>query len=412
MAETSCSAKYETAIKNLMGQPNNSSTMKACVLHDVQQLVIREVPRPEPGPLDVLLRVGAVGLCGTDLHIFRGDANYHTDDRGQPIPLRISPQIPGHEIAGIVQKVGSAVEDLKMGDRVAVDQGINCVSRHRDAKCEYCGSGDSHQCEFYGEHGITGLPGALAEYISLPAVNAVRVDSGLELAQVALTEPLACVIHAFDALAKAGAARYRLDANSNDRKVRTALVIGAGPAGLLFIQYLRRVIGFDGRLLVSEPNEGKRGLAQRFGAEVIDPQTDDLSRAVSERTEGRLVEFVIESSGAGSVFALLPGLLRKQGTVMLYGHGQSGVDLNLLNALQFKEPTLVASVGGSGGFDSDGRPAVYRRALGLLERSEIEVAPFISHRYRSLADVEQAFTRDFHKPEYVKGVVELSIGPM
>src|SRR4030095_5289834 len=125
------------------------------------------------------------------------------------------------------------------------------------------------------------------------------------------TEPLACVIHAYDALAKATAARYRLDANSGDRRVRTALVIGAGPAGLLFIQYLRRVIGFDGRLLVSEPNEGKRGLAQRFGAEVIDPQTEDLSRAVSERTNGRLAEFVIESSGAGRVFALLPGLLRK-----------------------------------------------------------------------------------------------------
>jgi threonine dehydrogenase-like Zn-dependent dehydrogenase len=140
---------------------------------------------------------------------------------------------------------------------------------------------------------------------------------------------------------------------------------------------------------------------------VIDPGAVDLVAAVREITAGRLVEFVIESSGAGQVFWVIPGLLRKQGTVLLYSHGQSGVELNLLNALQFKEPTLVSPVGGSGGFDDDGRPSVYRRALRLLEHNEVEVASLITHRYRSLDDVSRAFTVDFHTPDYIKGVVEL-----
>ena len=383
-------------------------TMRACVLHDVRRLEVREILRPEPGPGEVLVRVAATGLCGTDLHIFSGHANYNTDDHGQPIPLVLQSQILGHEIAGTIELIGTEVRNLRPGDRVVIDQGLNCMSRRRESLCEYCASGDSHQCEFYGEHGITGLPGGLAEYISVPSVNCVRVDSGLEPAQAVLSEPLACIIHSCNSVVRAAGARYVIGAEEAERRVRSVLVIGAGPAGLLFTQYLRRVLGFDGLLLVSEPNKLRRALAEQFGAEVIDPGGDDLIGTIIERTGGRLIEFVIESSGAGQAFSFIPGLLRRQGTVVLYSHGQSGVDLNLLNALQFKEPTLVSPVGGSGGFDEDGRPWVYRRALGLIEQHEIEVAPFLSHRYSSLSDVSRAFNEDFHKPDYIKGVVDFS----
>ncbi len=376
--------------------------MRACVLHGVRSLDVREVPRPEPGPHDVLVRVSAVGLCGTDLHIYGGEANYNTDDRGQPVPLPRHPQILGHEIAGVVEEIGREVRDLALGDRVALDQGLNCVSRRREALCEYCATGDSHQCETYAEHGITGLPGGLAEYVAVPAVNAIRIDSDLEPVQAALTEPLACVVHSLDAVSRATGARYALG-----RDVRTALVVGAGPAGLLFTQYLRRVLKFEGRLLVSEPSAGKRALAERFGAETIDPSAEDVVEAVRARSGGRLAELVVEASGAGAVFPLLPGTIRKQATVLLYGHGRTGVDLSVLNGLQFKEPVLVSPVGGSGGFDADGRPASYRRALDLIERGTVEVAPFVSHRYASLDDVGRAFETDFHEPGYTKGVVEL-----
>jgi L-iditol 2-dehydrogenase len=381
--------------------------MRACVLHDVRRLEVRDVPMPRPGPREVLLRVAAVGLCGTDLHIYGGEANYHTDERGQPIPLACQPQILGHEIAGEVVELGAEVSDLCLGDRVVVDQGLNCRSRGRTTLCEYCATGDSHQCDTYAEHGITGPPGGLAEYLAVPAVNAIRVESDLEPEVAALTEPLACIVHSIDALARATGARYSIGAAAPNHPVRTTLVIGAGPAGLLFIQYLRRVTGFDGLLLASEPNARKRGLAARFGAETIDPTMEDVAGAVRERTGGRLAELVIESSGAGRVFPLLPGVLRKQGTVVLYSHGHAGVDLSVLNGLQYKEPVLVSPVGGSGGFDEDGRPTVYRRALHLLEQGKVEVAPFVTHRYGTLDDVRRAFAEEFHLPEYTKGVVEL-----
>jgi len=218
----------------------------------------------------VRVRVAAVGLCGTDLHIFGGEANYNMDERGQPISLRQLPQILGHEIAGEVVELGAGVRDVRVGDLVALDQGVNCVSRGRAPLCEYCASGDSHQCELYAEHGITGRPGGLAEFIVVPAVNAIGLASDLEPAQTALTEPLACIVHATDAVARATGARYTLGTAVPDRRVRAVLILGAGPAGLLFTQYLRRVLGFDGVLLVSEPNARKRELAVGFGAEVID----------------------------------------------------------------------------------------------------------------------------------------------
>ncbi|MDQ3688111.1 MAG: alcohol dehydrogenase catalytic domain-containing protein, partial [Acidobacteriota bacterium] len=314
------------------GDTDSSTSMQALVLCDVGRMELRDVPRPRMGVRDVLVRVAAVGLCGTDIHIFAGHANYHTDAHGRPIPFTEHPQILGHEISGVVEEVGANVTDLRAGDRVVIDQGLNCMSAGRGAPCEYCATGDSHQCEFYREHGITGLPGGLANYLAVPAVNAIRVDSDIDDAEAALTEPLSCIIHSSDTVASRGAgARYRLNDNERERRVQATLVCGAGPAGLLFVQYLRNVLGYDGLLLVAEPNERKRALAAKFGAETIDPRNVDLTEAVAEKTSGRRVEYLIEASGSGHVFSLIPGLIRKQATVLLYGHGHAGTDLSTIN---------------------------------------------------------------------------------
>jgi threonine dehydrogenase-like Zn-dependent dehydrogenase len=398
----------EAASPDASGTPANR-LMRAAVLHDVARMDVRNVACPEPGPRDVLIRVAAVGLCGTDFHIFEGHANYQTDRRGRPIPLRDQPQILGHEIAGTVIETGRDVHDLAAGDAVVLDQGLNCSSAARDPKCEYCVTGDSHQCEHYAEHGITGLQGGLADYLVVPAVNAIkREPGGLSDEEAALTEPLACVIHSSQAVARASAtARYQLAASDPAARVRSVLVAGAGPAGLLFIQYLRQVVGFEGLLLVSEPDPAKRELATRFGAEPIDPRATHVVDAVLDRTNGRRVEYLIDASGAAQVFADMPGLLRKQATVLLYAHGQSGIDLGVLNNIQFKEPTLVSPVGASGGFDADGRPTVYRQALRLLESGRISVLPFITDRYRSLDAVPDAFAGAHRRSGYVKGVAVL-----
>jgi threonine dehydrogenase-like Zn-dependent dehydrogenase len=379
--------------------------MLASVLCGVECLEVRRVARPRISPHEVLIRVSAVGLCGTDLHIFAGHANYNTDNQGLPIPLNVQPQILGHEISGYVEEVGRQVRDLRVGDRVVIDQGLNCVSMRRDEFCEYCETGDSHQCEFYAEHGLTGLPGGLAEFIAIPAVNAVRINSGLDPVESALAEPLGCVLHSTEAVTRA-CKRYTINDKTAEHRVRSMLICGAGPAGLLFIQYLRNVLGYDGLLLVSEPNEVKRKLAYQFCAdEVIDPNACDLMQIVSEKTEGRGIDYLIEASGSGHAFASISRLIRKQATVLLYGHGHAGVDLSVLNNVMFKEPILVTSVGASGGFEEDGRPQIFRRALSLIEQGKINVAPLITHRYNSLNSVQGALANDINKPDYIKGVL-------
>ena len=241
------------------------------------------------------------------------------------------------------------------------------------------------------------MPGGLAEFIAVPAVNAVKITSPLEAELAALAEPLGCIIHSSDMVAKA-CARH-----SAERRV---LICGAGPAGLLFTQYLRNVLGYEGVLLVSDPNARKRRLAKQLGADVvIDPVGANLVEVVHEHTGGKGVEYLIEASGSGDVFRSMPGLIRKQATVLLYGHGHAGTDLSVLSSILFKEPVLVSSVGASGGFEKDGRPAVYTRALSLIEQGRIDIAPLITHRYTTFEDVEKALSTDIHRNDYVKGVV-------
>jgi threonine dehydrogenase-like Zn-dependent dehydrogenase len=378
-------------------------SMRAAVLVDVDRIEVRDVPRVDPLPHEVVLRVEAVGLCGTDLHIVAGHANYNLDESGRIRPLREHPQILGHEIAGIVEEIGSDVRDLVRGDRVIVDQGRTCVSERRPAICEYCVSGDSHQCERYREHGITGLAGGFAEFVTIPASNAIVLRSSLAPEQAALAEPLGCVLHSMDMLARASA-RFRLTGDASSRHC-TVLVCGGGPAGLLFVQYLRSILRFDGAVLVSEPNALKRSLAERWGAGTIDPGAGGLAEQVRARTDGRGVEVLIEASGSGALFRDIPGVIRKQASVLLYGHGHSGVELGVLNQLQFREPTFVSPAGASGGHDSAGRPLTYIRALRYLEEGVIDVAPLITHRYASLDDVPRAFAGEHRRADYVKGVL-------
>ena len=126
-----------------------------------------------------------------------------------------------------------------------------------------------------------------------------------------------------------------------------------------------------------------------------------------ELSGGRRAELAIDASGAGAVFTVLPQVLRKQATVVLYGHGHAGVDLSVLNNVQFLEPSLISPIGASGSFEHDGRSTTYRRALGLIETGRIDVESFVTDRYNSLDQVPAAFAGAHHAPEYIKGLVEL-----
>jgi L-iditol 2-dehydrogenase len=376
--------------------------MKALAVYEAAKMELRDIPQPALQPHEIALRVGAVGLCGTDFHIYEGKANYNFDANGRRIPLHEQAQILGHEFCGTVVEVGKDVRDLQVGDRVIVDQGINCSSRNlpRDQWCEYCLSGDSHQCLQYKEHGITGEQGALAEFIVVPAVNAIRIESDLPLHEAALCEPLGCIIHSSQLQMKTSA-RYTF---GGERPINSVLICGAGPAGLLFTQYLRNVIGYTKQLLVSEPNAQRRKLAESYGATTIDPTADDLVEAVQDLTHGERVQYLIEAAGIAQLFPQIPGVLRKQGTLLMYGHGHCGVDLGVMNSIQFLEPTIICPGGASGALDGNGKPVTYGQALELLSGGLIDVARFITHQYASLDTVPQAFTQDRFDPSYIKGV--------
>jgi L-iditol 2-dehydrogenase len=378
--------------------------MKACALVAPRRFELVDVPSPPLGPHDVRVRPAAVGVCGTDLHIAAGEGNFHLDARGAPIPLENAPQILGHEIAGTVVEVGRAVHDVRVGARVCVDQGRNCHSERRAPLCAYCATGDSHQCAHYTEHGITGLPGGFADELVVPAVNVLALGDGASFEHGAMVEPLACVLHASDAAERAHT-RFRLDGRG-DARVRTAVVLGAGPAGLLFAQVLRHVLAFDGALLVSDPSPTKRALAAAAGAHAVAP--DELAAAVAAASGGAGAELVVEATGAGAVLAAVPGVIRKQATVLLYGLGHGDAPLALLNPLQWREARLVTTVGASGGFDVDGRPTVYRRAQALLAAQRVRVHDLVTHRYAGLVAVPRAFAGDHARESYVKGIVALA----
>ncbi len=374
--------------------------MRALAVCAAEKMEVREIPAPELHPHQVLVKVGAVGLCGTDFHIYEGRANYNSDANGRLIPFEEQAQILGHEFCGTVIEAGSAVKGLKTGDRVSVDQGWNCYSHGESSLCEYCATGNSHQCARYLEHGIKGLQGALADYIAVPAINVVKIESELPMEQAALVEPLGCVIHSSEMMLKTPA-RYQF---KGERPIRTVLVCGAGPAGLLFTQYLRNVIGYEGLLILTEPNAKRRQLAAEYGATVVDPAAADLVETVGDLTHGERIHYLIESAGIAQLFRQMPQLLRKQATVLLYGHGHHGVDLGVLNNVQFMEPTLIAPIGASGGFDADGRPSTYRKSLELLITGKVNVSKLITHRYYSLDKVPEAFAKDHFGADYIKGV--------
>jgi len=378
--------------------------MKAAVLEDVAQMVVREVPDPAVGPHEVLIKVGAVGVCGTDLHLFQGHGNYNFDAQGRPIPLTVHPQILGHEFAGEIVEAGREVIDLRPGDRVLCDQGLNCVSRKRTPRCEYCASGDSHQCQYYTEHGITGLQGALAEYVAIAAVNCLKLPDGMSTEQGALVEPLGCVTHSSDRVDRARA-RYTFDGANGSERIRHVLICGAGPAGLLFVQYIRNIKGFDGLVISSDVREKNLGLARSLGATPVNAARTDLGEAVDELTQGERIHYLIDACAHPSVFVQAPSVLRKQATMLIYGAGHKGQDIGVIDPILFLEPTVVIGIGASGRFDSDGRSSTYRRALEMVSSKKVQNLPFVTHRYTALEDVHYAFERDFQRPDYIKGVL-------
>jgi 2-desacetyl-2-hydroxyethyl bacteriochlorophyllide A dehydrogenase len=263
--------------------------MRCAVFHGPGDLRIEERRAPElAADDDVLLRVEAASICGTDLHIL-ADPPGHPATRGA---------ILGHEYIGEVVEAGDAVQDLRGGDRVVVDPNITC------GRCPYCRRGAPNLCLNMTTLGIF-RDGGFAERNVAPARALYRISNQTPLEQAIFAEPLSCVLNAF------GQAGVQM----GDRVV----ILGAGPIGLLFLLLFRA--GGAGRVGLVEISEQRARLAQASGADVVwNPRRADPAPQVQEWSGGLGADIVVDT--VGSLFAQALQLVRRGGRVVLFGMNQ------------------------------------------------------------------------------------------
>lgn len=314
---------------------------------------LRLVPLPRPGPGEVLLRVKAASICGTDLHIYRWDSWAASH-------LRL-PLIFGHEVCGEVVEAGpSADGELAPGALVSVETHLSC------GRCHQCRTGQAHVCRRTAILGVDAA-GTFAEYVSVPARNAWLSPPHLDPTLASAQEPLGNAVHAITCLDVAG---------------RTVLVTGCGPIGLMAVA-VARAFG-SRRIVASEPVEYRRRLAARMGAHrTVDPGREDLQAAVAQETDDQGVDALLEMSG--SPRALVEGLraVRPGGSAALLGlqPGEAQLDLNELVIL--KGLTLYG-ITGRRMFDT------WYRSRGLLEAGSVDLSGLVTHQF-PLEAFEQAF---------------------
>lgn len=180
--------------------------MKAAVITAPGKIAIENVEDPTPGVNEVVVEVAAVGICGTDLHIFEGEF-------APKLPI-----VPGHEMSGTIVAVGRDVLDIKIGDKVAVDPSLHC------GECFYCRRARGNLCENWNALGVT-FPGAAAEFLLSPKKNIHKLPAGIDLKAAALIEPLSCAVRGFDQLPRNPGSNY--------------LIYGSGTMGLMMAEMAR-----------------------------------------------------------------------------------------------------------------------------------------------------------------------------
>lgn len=312
--------------------------MKALRLESIGNLFVREVEKPEPGPDELLVRVEACGICGTDRHLFLGE-----------FPSR-PPVTIGHEFAGIVEAMGADVTGFAVGDRITGDPNISC------GRCPQCTAGRVNLCRNLQAIGIH-RNGGLAEYVIVPHKQAFALPLSLNPLHGAFCEPLACCLHGIDmAEIKAGS---------------SVVVLGGGVIGLLTVQ-LARLAGAT-TVILSTRQEAKRQLAEELGAtNTVDPSSSDIIEAITSAA-GLVpsgVDVVIECAGVPETMQQSTRLAKAGGTVVILGVMPQGakVEIEPFDIL-FRELRVLGSFI---------NPFTHRRAADLVASGAINVDKLIS----------------------------------
>jgi 2-desacetyl-2-hydroxyethyl bacteriochlorophyllide A dehydrogenase len=318
--------------------------MRAVVFEAAGSLALREVPDPTPGPKDVVIEVAAVGICGTDTHVFDGEFE------GTVFPL-----IPGHEASGTVVATGSEVTTLAIGDRVVVNPSTSC------GECEFCLNGKSNLCRNWNGLGVVASDGASAQYIKAPVANVFKLKESTDLHQAALIEPLACAIRGYDILPRKMGEHY--------------LVYGSGTMGLLMAQLAPRAGAASVTIVDTNPN--RLQVAREVGIENIHGSADEAGRANWD--------VVIDCTGV--IRAIEDGLPRVKagGTFQHFGVAPAEAKANYSPFRVYRDEINI--VGTMAVLNSFGR------AVEMFEAGAIKPAPMISHSFTldDYADALQMF---------------------
>ena len=305
--------------------------MKAAVVVTPGTIEIQNVPDPTPGPTDVVVQPAAVGICGTDLHIMDGEF-------APSFPI-----VPGHEFAGEIVAVGSAVTGYAAGDRVAVDPSLFC------GHCYYCKRARGNQCENWGAIGVS-VSGGAAEYVSAPMANLFALPDHLAARDAALIEPLSCAVRGFDVLPRTMADNF--------------LIYGSGTMGLMMMELAKRA----GAATVSivDLNPERLRTAERLGCTAAVTSADELDAP-------RGWDVVIDCTGVQA--AIEDGLERvgRGGTFLQFGVASYDARVAIEPyEIYRRETTITGSMAVLHTFDRAGQ---------LMAAGVLDPEVFVSHRF-------------------------------
>ncbi|PRX43683.1 NADPH2:quinone reductase [Prauserella shujinwangii] len=316
--------------------------MRAAIVDQPGRVRVGDVPDPKPGDAQVVVRVGACGICGTDLHI--------ADGHFPPTPY---PIVPGHEFAGEIVELGADVPgDWRIGDRVAVDPSLFC------GYCTPCRSGHGNLCANWGATGDT-VNGAFAEYVAVPAATCYRLPDELTYQQGALVEPVSCAVH--------GVRRVGVEAGER------FLVLGAGTMGLIMQQLLQRA---GAVVTVVDRNTARLDRARRLGAHAVAGDTAEL--------DGERFDAAADCTGAVPAIEAAFDALRRGGRLLVFGVAPEEARVSLSPFRIYNdEITVVGSMAVLHSFGA----ALDLVATGAVDTSELLTHTLPLERYPEALDL-------------------------
>ena len=331
------------------------ATMKALrKMRPGRGLTLETAPVPAIGPTEVLVRVKAASICGTDLHIYGWDR--WSQGRIKP------PVTLGHEFCGVVERAGEEVTPVMAGDFVSAEMHVNC------GHCHQCRLGEAHICQNLRIIGID-QDGAFAEFVKIPAVNIWKLDPAIPEHCAAILDPLGNAVHTVLAGPIAG---------------QTVLVTGCGPIGLMAIA-VAKACG-SATIFATETNEQRRAMAKKMGADfVLNPAAEDAVACILSETSGTGVDVLLEMSGNAKAIQQGFKALRAGGRASLLGIPTESVPLDLVNDVIFKGAT-VQGIYGRRMFQT------WVQMTALLKAGRLHLDPLFGER-APLEKFEDAFAR-------------------